>query len=291
MAVTIQNQYLSATVNEHGAELASLIAKKTGIDYMWSADAKYWGRRSPVLFPIEGRLKDDQYVWQDKTYHLTQHGFARDCDFEVVTKQSDYVSFELKPNSKTKENYPFDFILRLNYSLIADSLELEYEVINPSDSELHFALGAHPAFKVPLIEGQAYEDYYIEILPNKARKVIPLSGGLTDPKNAYLTKGDVLKISHETFKDDAIIYDLEQEETTFVLKNNKDDHGIALKAKDAKFTGIWSCYPAKGQFVCIEPWWGLADTVQASGKLEEKFANNVLAGHETFKTSFSVRIF
>ena len=291
MAVIIENAQIRATINEHGAELASLVLKKTGADYMWSADAKYWGRRSPVLFPIEGRLKDDQYTWQGKTYYMSQHGFARDCDFTVIKQTADFVSFELKADAKTKEKYPFDFILHLNYSLVADRLELEYEVINPSQSPLHFALGAHPAFRVPLTAETSYEDYYLEILPQQARKIIPLSGGLTDPKNAYLTKGDRLNITHETFKDDAVIYDLNQEPTSFVLKNTKNEHGLILHAQDAKFTGIWSCYPAKGQFVCIEPWWGLADTVQASGKLEEKFANNVLAGNETFTTKFSVQLF
>ena len=168
MAVKIENEKLFVTINEHGAELASLINKSNGINYLWSGDSKYWGRKSPVLFPIEGALKDGKMFVDGKEYHMGQHGFARDMDFEVKKLTKESVCFELKSNTETLEKYPYEFIFRLVYELKEETLVVRYEVENPSDSEMFFGLGAHPAFSVPLGEA-AYDDYYLEITPEKTK--------------------------------------------------------------------------------------------------------------------------
>lgn len=292
MAVIIENDKVRAVINEHGAELSSLIAKDTGIDYMWSGDSKYWGRHSPVLFPIEGKLKDDHYFYAGQEYHMTQHGFARDQDFEVIEQKNEHVVFELTENAETKAKYPFDFRLRLTYSLQDSKLTLSYDVYAPSaDQDLYFAIGAHPAFKAPLMPSQAYTDYQLEFSPAIKRPRVPLDQSLTDPENENLVDNNHLEISRDLFKDDALIYNLHQEPTKITLQDKKQQHGVLIDTKDAKYVGIWSTYPKDGQFVCIEPWWGLADKKDADGQLTHKFAINKLAPHEEFNAGFTVTVF
>lgn len=292
MAVIIENKQVRAVINEHGAELSSLVAKDSGIDYMWSGDSKYWGRHSPVLFPIEGKLKNDSYHFSGQEYQMTQHGFARDQDFTVIENDGSRAVFELTQNEATKAKYPFDFRLRLTYTLTASELSLDYSVYNPAeDSDLYFAIGAHPAFRAPLVPGEAYTDYEIDFAPAKSRKRVPLANSLTDPQAEYAVDEAHLAVSRELFKDDALIYNLEQEKTIITLQDQAQQHGVKINTKDAKYVGLWSSYPADGQFVCIEPWWGLADPQDADGDLTHKFAINQLAPKQEFQAGFSVTVF
>ncbi|MCT0221434.1 aldose 1-epimerase family protein, partial [Lactiplantibacillus plantarum] len=69
MTVELKNEYLTVLINEAGAELSS-VKSSDGIEYMWQADKTFWGRHAPVLFPIVGRLKDDQYTVAGQAYHM-----------------------------------------------------------------------------------------------------------------------------------------------------------------------------------------------------------------------------
>ena len=75
-AYQLKNEELTLTVISAGAEMKSLKDNKTEQEYLWQADPKFWGRTSPVLFPIVGNYLQKQSVYEGKTYTLSQHGFA-----------------------------------------------------------------------------------------------------------------------------------------------------------------------------------------------------------------------
>lgn len=290
MAITLENEKLRVVINEHGAELASIISKENTLEYMWSGDAKYWKRHSAVLFPIEGRLKDDTYQVDGKKYHLSQHGFARDMDFEVLHQAPTNVCLELHSNKETLAKYPYEFVLQVEYTLVKDDLAITYRVINPSTKEMYFGIGAHPAFSTKLTEVDDYNEYEVTVGPKDIYDRIPLVDGYIDLDN--ITSGNnVLPISHDLFKDDALIYDLKQEPATVSLKNRHSDHGVTITTSDAKAVGIWSSYPAKGDFVCLEPWWALSDTVDSDGDFKNKYAINALGGQEVFEADYTIHTF
>ena len=168
----IENDRLKAGFEAHGAELRSLVDKTTGEEYMWCGDPAFWGRVSPVLFPVVGNYKNKTSIYDGKEYHLSQHGFARDSEFEVVEQKDDSISFKLASSDKTKEVYPFDFELIISYELKAsdsdlvvlsygnnsgdaenasdlqDSLIVKWEVRNTDDKTIYFSIGGHPAFNL-----------------------------------------------------------------------------------------------------------------------------------------------
>lgn len=290
MAVFLENDHLVATIKEHGAELASLRSKETGLEYIWAGDAKYWGRQAPVLFPIVGRLKDDQYQVADKTYHLGQHGFARDRDFAIREQTATKVVLELKADEASKELYPFDFCLQLSYELTASGLVVDYRVDNPSQEPIYFGIGGHPAFKTPLTPKESFSDYELTFSTDYRLPKIPLTNGLTDIESARLS-APTATVSRELFKDDALIYDLEQKPTKVSLTSKTSGHGVSLNVTDAKFMGIWSTYPKEGQFVCLEPWWGLADTTDSNGDFTQKYAINRLDKAASFNHQYEITVF
>lgn len=230
MTVLIENEQLRALISEHGAELTSLVEKNSSREYLWNGDAKYWKRHAPVLFPIEGKLKDDKYFVEGKEFHMTQHGFARDSKFSIVNQTLNSVTLELCSDEQTKTNYPYDFSLKITYELVGNILKTSYTVKNTGTQTMYFGLGAHPAFSTLLAAGDRFEDYVIETEPRTTLLRIPLKNSLIDPKNAYQEKCSPLEITHETFKDDALIYDLKQEKETFILKSKNTAMAFPFQA-------------------------------------------------------------
>lgn len=288
MTVRIKNDYLQAAISEKGAELTSL--KANGIEYMWQADPAYWGRHAPILFPFVGRLKDDQYSYKGKTYPMSQHGFARDEMFEVTEQTDEKVVLTLKSNEKTKEIYPFDFLLSVSYEVWGEGLRVRFKVDNTGDEEMLFALGGHPAFNVPLEENLSFEDYFFSFSPQKSRVKIPLEGPFAnlDQKTIGQTNTNI-RISHDLFQNDALIFETKGL-NTFTISAEDSPHSVTLSYNHIPYVGFWSPYPKESPFVCIEPWWGFADPVDSTGKLEEKPGMNQLAPGEQFKTQFSINV-
>lgn len=288
MTVRIKNDYLQAAISEKGAELTSL--KANGIEYMWQADPAYWGRHAPILFPFVGRLKDDQYSYKGKTYPMSQHGFARDEMFEVTEQTDEKVVLTLKSNEKTKEVYPFDFLLSVSYEVWGEGLRVRFKVDNTGGEEMLFALGGHPAFNVPLEENLSFEDYFFSFSPQKSRVKIPLEGPFAnlDQKTIGQTNTNI-RISHDLFQNDALIFETKGL-NTFTISAEDSPHSVTLSYNHIPYVGFWSPYPKESPFVCIEPWWGFADPVDSTGKLEEKPGMNQLAPGEQFKTQFSINV-
>lgn len=290
MTVQIENEFLIATIAEDGAELISLKSKKNNIEYIWQGDPAFWGRHAPVLFPVVGRLKDDQYTYQNQTYPMSQHGFARDSLFNVIEHGTELVSLSLKSNKETKKVYPFDFELILSYLLEEDNLVVRYQVENTGASDMYFSIGGHPAFNVPLESGLTFDDYYLSFAPKKSRTQIPLAGPFADFDHKTLGQTNTsLDIRRELFKEDAIIFETKGA-SAFTIETDEGAHSISLSYTDMPYVGIWSPYPQEAPFVCIEPWCGIADEVNATGNLVDKKGINTLAASDIFKTQYTLKV-
>ncbi|WP_313630164.1 aldose 1-epimerase family protein [Enterococcus devriesei] len=288
MSVTITNDFLEATINEKGAELVSLRANE--IEYIWQADPQYWGRHAPILFPFVGRLKDNQYSYQGKTYPMGQHGFARDKEFKVLEQTKEKVTLVLTSDEETKKVYPFDFSLTVSYEIWGEGVRIRFDVENTGEEEMIFALGGHPAFNIPLTDELQFDDYFIAFSPQKSRVKIPLDGPFTnlDQKTIGQTNTNI-QLSRGLFKEDALIYET-RGLNAYTLGSEESSHSVTLAYNNIPYVGLWSPYPAEAPFVCIEPWWGFADTVDSNGRLEDKEGMNRLAGNEHFKTEFSITV-
>ena len=197
---------------------------------------------------------------------------------------------ELKADEASKELYPFDFCLQLSYELTASGLVVDYRVDNPSQEPIYFGIGGHPAFKTPLTPKESFSDYELTFSTDYRLPKIPLTNGLTDIESARLS-APTATVSRELFKDDALIYDLEQKPTKVSLTSKTSGHGVSLSVTDAKFMGIWSTYPKEGQFVCLEPWWGLADTTDSNGDFTQKYAINRLDKAASFNHQYEITVF
>ncbi|MFD1440711.1 aldose 1-epimerase family protein [Lacticaseibacillus hegangensis] len=291
--VTLTNDFLTVTIDPHGAEVTSIINNHTDREYIWQADPSVWKRHAPVLFPIVGALKNDEYQYNGQTYHMTQHGFARDRDFEVEQQSKTAAVFTLTDDAETHKMYPFKFVLKLTFLLENNGLTVTYHVENPDETApLYVSIGGHPGFQIPLTDDTKFEDYYLGFQPLKSRVRIPLVAGEgIDYAHRTLASTDAnLQLSHDFFKNDAVIYELNGR-SAFSLRSDKTRHGVILTVADAPYLGVWSPYPKTGNFVCLEPWWGIADTIDATGDFTQKLGINKLDPITTFDHSYLIEIF
>lgn len=286
----LENEYLIAEINEKGAELKSLRRKADGHEYLWSADPAYWAKTSPVLFPIVGALKGNRYFLSDKAYELPRHGFARDMVFEAEVISGSEVVFTLTDSDMTWPIYPFAFRLTLRYKLVESSLVCTYEVFNPDETDaLLFAVGAHPAFAAGAEDGVNYENHYLVFPDDEVLHCHLLVDGLisTDTKTVLLDD-HCLPLSHALFYEDALVVKT-LKSTQITLRNRVTERGIHFKYRQFPYFGIWAAKDA--DFVCLEPWCGIADSVTHNQQLEEKEGIEQLKAGERWSRSWEVHCF
>ena len=122
MQHTIENEFLTVTVESKGAELVSVVDKATGAEMMWDGQKDVWPRRAPILFPYCGKLSGGRYTLDDETYEGGQHGFGRDLEHEFVGAENGVMRFVLRSNEETRKKLPRDFALESTFTLTGRTL-------------------------------------------------------------------------------------------------------------------------------------------------------------------------
>ncbi|NPD65403.1 aldose 1-epimerase family protein [Lichenicola cladoniae] len=257
--------HLAASVMAHGAELCRL-QNGAGLDYLWPA-APAWPRHAPVLFPIVGRLADDTLVHDGKSYRLTQHGFARDRRFTWIERSATGCLLRLEDDAETQAMYPFRFRFEVRYAVTDATLEITYTVINTGSAVLPASIGAHPAFRWPLDPTRAKEDYALTFDHDETAPLYGVESGLlTVTDRASPIAGRRLALNDGLFTADALI--LPNPDSRSVRLAAADGPALTVSWEGFDQLGIWSKPGA--DFVCIEPWCGMASPADFVGEFIRK---------------------
>lgn len=266
MIYIIENEQLKVEIESLGGEVISLYNKEKGKELMWNGDPKYWGRRSPVLFPIVGGLKDGAYFYKGKKYKMSQHGFARDSEFLVERKEPTKLEMYIMDNKATREIYPFSFKFTQEFRLEKNKLYITYKVENKGEEEQLFSLGAHPAFATKRDEEGIEESIVFEKKETASIYEITQEG-ITGKKLDYLKDERKIILKDDSFKNDALIFeDLDSKKVALVSKSEGEI--LVMNYSDFKYIAFWNKPGAN--FVCFEPWNGIGDLVTGGGELSEK---------------------
>jgi galactose mutarotase-like enzyme len=288
--LTIENSRLKVGIKSKGAELTSVFHKQHQLEYMWEANPDFWAKSSPVLFPIVGQLKENTYRYKGQSYHLPRHGFAREKEFDVTNRQPDSVTFLLQSSEETLAVYPFSFRFSIIYTLHEDELSVTYNIENRGEEAMLFSVGGHPAFRMPLVEGTSYNDYRLVFDQEERAGRWPISkDGTIETNPEPLLRGTKeLPLTKELFANDAVVLKHLQSEEVQLL-SGKTEHGLRFSFAGFPYLGLWAAPGA--DFVCIEPWCGIADSVNADGQLQNKEGINRLSPGEAFAVAWIVRFF
>lgn len=284
---TLTNQHLTIQVSRHGAELCSILCD--GKEYLWQADPTFWKRHSPVLFPIVGSLWNGTYCVDGQEYHLPQHGFARDRDFVLLQQTTDSVRYRLTDDEESRLCYPFPFSLEIGYRIEGRKIEVLWQVRNTGGKEMHFQIGAHPAFYYQEPVENGVKGYFGFDCSEGLECTLISEQGCADTGTRYplqLTDG-LLPVGLHTFDRNALI--LEDRQVNRVTLYTSGKLPLLTLTFDAPLVGLWSP-SAEAPFVCIEPWYGRCDRAHYTGECRNRDWMQHLAPGELFETSYTIEI-
>ncbi len=289
MIYILENEQLRVKVSSLGAELQSIRRTADGTEYLWQGDNQYWARRASNLFPVCGRLWENQYLYRGKTYEMGSHGFARGKEWTVIHQKANALTLQLKPDEETLTAYPFRFALEMTYTLTEDSLAVTTIVHNEDDKEMPFSIGGHPGFNVPLAEGTVFEDYKLVFdEPCQPLKFINDENCFHLGKMALfdLEEDRYLPLRHSLFDDDAIF--LEKAAPGVTLCSDKTERCVRIAFPDSPYLGIWHTPRSDAPFVCLEPWVQSPSRAGEVADIEDKAGMICLNPGEVYRNTYTI---
>lgn len=289
MKTTLKNDLLTVTIDTFGAEIISIVNNHTHEDYIWNGDKRFWGRHSPVLFPLVGQVWQGRYMMDGKEYSLGQHGFARDHEFTVVEDTPDDEAwFALESSEETLAVYPRRFRLEIGYHLHEARLTVMWRVKNLDDKTMHFHIGAHPAFNYPRFNpSDAIHGYMAFDRRELSSQQLGERGCVIDGEVAVnLDEDHFLHLTADTFAELKTII-LADGQVHRVSMLDADHRPYLSVLFNAPLVALWSP-SADAPFVCIEPWWGRCDREEFAGDFSEREYINTLDPAKTFEASYMV---
>ncbi|MFN6037306.1 MAG: aldose 1-epimerase family protein [Bacteroidota bacterium] len=283
--INLENEYLSVKFSPLGAEMKSVFSKSFNLEYIWNANPKYWNRSAPLLFPIVGELKNNSFNHKDKTYELPRHGFIRNKDFKIIDQAENLIEFEFCANSETLTIFPFHFSLRVKYEIQENEIKSLYTVFNPGAEEMLYSFGCHPGFMLH----DSMENYVLEFEKEESTQRYFVDKGLISNRTEnFKTEASTFQLKKDYFKTDALVFK-ELSSKKIKLQNLTTGRAVELSSDEKfRYFGIWT-QPDCEEFICLEPWAGIADAQNFSGELAEKEGIRILPPYaaETFSLNYS----
>lgn len=289
--ITLENSRLRLTVDSLGAQMMSL-QTLDGREYLWQGDPRYWCDRAPILFPFVGRLTENSYRYGGQVYSMGILGFAAHQDFSCLCPKPNRLVLQLTDNGETREQYPFAFSLNIIYELIDNRVQVTYQVENTGTGMLPFGIGGHPGFRIPLEEGEQFDDYILDFTggcqPDRVgfTPQVFLSG---QDQPYPLKEGKYLPLRHDLFDEDAVI--LKNMSREVALRSRLSPHGVQVSYPDMPYLGLWHMPNTDAPYLCIEPW----SSLPARQDVVEDFACKSdliqLGPGKTYVNTWSITIF
>lgn len=286
MNYIIKNEFLELAIATKGAEKISLVSKNAS--YLRELD-DYWDRKAPFLFPIVGALKDGFTIINNKKYYLSQHGFLRDQEFEVLQIKDDEISLVNVFNDKTLKKYPFKYKVIVTYKLETNSLDTQITVYNEDDKDMPFNIGGHPGFKCPIYEGEKFSDYRVifEKPENFVAPSVVAGGTLNFGKGGNRFENlQVLNLDYKYFENDAIV--IPRVKSKSVMLVNRNNLGIKFEYPNFLSLALWT--KVNAPFLCLEPWIGYADRDNTDHEFIKKDNIIILKSLESFNVNYKITI-
>ena len=280
--ITIKNDYLTAKINEVGAELKSLVCND--IQYIWTGDERFWAGSAPLLFPICSGLKDDEYYLDGKKYTLQKHGYARFCKFEVENQVEDSVTFLLCSNEESLRQFPFRYELRVTYTLENKTLKVKYDVKNLSDDTMYFSIGAHEGYYCP----EGIEEYDVILPEAETLDSTVLDGNvLGNNKVRIIENSDRIALKYDYFAVDALVFK-DMKARSAVLKNRNNGKAVKVTFEGCDYFLLWTKPDAP--YICLEPWCGISDNKDTDKNFKTKEGIRQIAAGGNFVNEHSIEV-
>lgn len=290
MNKVLKNDLAVVEIKNSGAEVVSFKKIENDCEYMWNGDEKYWSGHAPVLFPIVCAVNNGEIKVDGQIHKVGNHGFARKSEFELIEESDTKAVYRLSYDESTLAMYPFKFNLYVSYTLERNKLQINYKVENVDNKEIYFQIGTHPGFNCPLDNGNKFEDYYLQFECNETLKRLFMNDSnvlISNKSEIILENNNILPLTRELFKDGALVFrNINSKQV--LLKSKTTDKSVTLSYENLSYMGLWQAKDAN--FVCIEPWHGIADEENFDGEFKEKEMIITLSEGKSFECNYTIEI-
>ena len=281
MIYTIENEFLRVSAEDDGAQLSSVELKENGKEFLWQGDPSVWYGRAPVLFPIIGQLLDGKYRYNGREYEMPKHGFARHSVFAIKEQSGDSMTFSLASSDETRKCYPFEFELLIKYSVSGHTLRCTSTVINKTDGEMYFSIGAHPGFNCRIGDAIKFEkDENLRMMRIDSSSIL-----MDETFPVELENGRTIRLTEHIFDKDALIL---AGFNSVCLRLVRGDTPVNFTLGKALYLGILA--KPNAPYVCLEPWYGVNDSCDKKDSIAEKRGIEKLEKGETFSFDWTAEL-
>jgi galactose mutarotase-like enzyme len=292
MEYVLKNEQLTVKFQSKGGALSS-VRDQDQVEYLWQGDPEYWSGQAPVLFPICGSIRNDEAeTATGKKLGMPRHGLVRKKEFTCESQTDNEITFAIENDEEMLEHFPYPFQLKIQYTLKENKITTKYIVSNKGSEDMPFFIGGHPGFNCPLLDSEKYEDYRIEFEQEETCTVpTPVTEtGLIDMEHRtpYLNQQKELPLTHEMFKEDAVILD-QLRSRSVSLKSGNHEKGVTLNFEEFPYLILWST-ANDGPFIALEPWIGLSTCSDENDIFEEKRNVQTVAPGEEQAYQFEIVI-
>ncbi len=287
---TIKNKFLQVSVKEIGAELCSIKSVNSGKEYVWQANPEVWSSHAPNLFPVIGCLKDNGFLYNGQEYKCPKHGFVRNNEnVKLVDRSENSLTFRLMYSKDSLKIYPFKFEFNIKYALEGNKLNVEHTIVNKGDNPMLFSLGGHPGFNCPVNADESYNDYFLEFQEAETAETwrVQKDGLIGKETVPVFDEPKIINLHAHLFDEDALIFkNLNSKKVS--LKSRKSKQVLSMIFNDFPYLGIWA--KPKADYVCIEPWIGIADSVDTDRNFEAKEGLVLLGSKQSTAAIYTILI-
>lgn len=280
--ITLENHHLRVQISACGAEMQSIFSKETGREYLWHGDERVWGDRAPWLFPIIGQLRGGAFTYKGKKYAAPMHGFASGSVFEVESKGEASAKFVLRANEETLKVYPWRFELGISYALCDEKLDICCTVRCEDQEDMYFSFGAHPGFVCAPGDELTFGG-----AGTLACQRLDLKTHLLEAASVDI--GERIELQEDLFEADAML--LRKPACDAATLRRKDGSGVRFEFGRVPWVGVWTRAHGGLPYICIEPWYGVDDPVDADGDIVKKLDIVHLPAGEAFEMKLSIQPF
>lgn len=289
--VTIENEFYRVAVNPLGSELWSIMEKASGHEFLWQGqeeDRKIWPRRSPILFPVCGQLRDGTAVIDGKKYPMPLHGFARDYEHQIAGLKKDRVALSFTDSPETRKMYPFSFSLFVRYTLDGKVLRCRYDVENHSGGSMPFSVGYHTGYRCPLSDHSDARDCTLVFENEETLSRLLTEDNLISGKRVpFLQNERNIDLFGPWFPGTCI---MENPRSRYLeLQDRRTGKSVRVGIAGFPQLVVWVGHEDR-PFVCIEPWYGLPDEKDACGDFRRKKGIVTLDDGKTFSCEQTIEI-
>lgn len=291
--IHIQTDELSVEIEEHGAQMRSLLDRRRGMERLWPGDPAVWASSSPVVFPVIGKLNGLEYCLDGRAYSMKSNGLIRYADPVEVRRGDTWAELTFRDDAETRERFPFSWTFAIRYELSGAKLGVTATISNEGGMPLWYNYAGHPGFRVPLRDGESCDDYYVEFSAPERASVygVCATGQLTGELTPFFENERRFFIRKELFCTEALAFHAPASEYVSI-KSLVDDSEVRVRIKGFDNVAVWSPH-IEGRdlaFVCIEPWVGHSDFKGFEGEFPQRDGIAMLAAHESVQHSYDIEV-